>query len=240
MKNKRKSRPSENNSGNPLAWMVTFADLMTLLITFFVLLLSMSSMDSQKLKDMFGYLSGAFGVLEYGQSMEVGEPAITRYKGSPAVNEADQLRESILLLQDHDEDLDIPLARIEVFSDHRGIVVRLPSAILFDKGSIKMSADAYPYLNKLGDFLAGSGRVVRVEGHTDSQTVSSDSFRSNWDISMGRAITVLKYLIERGALSPEGYSVVAYADSRPVASNENEEGKARNRRVEVVLSKRKG
>lgn len=242
MRVNRRYRYTQKAGMDRNAWMVTFSDLMTLLMTFFVLLLSMSSLDDQKLKGMFGSLLGVMGVLEYGTKTEVGrEPIIIKSElaGGRFLYEARLIQEMVLGRDKKDDEADPFKEGAEVFEDKRGLAIRLPAAVLFKPGSADLSPLVLPYLDRLSAFLAKSEHLIRVEGHTDDRPTSSTSYPSRWELSMARATTVLRYLIDTGHLSPRGFAAVAYADIRPIASNDTEEGRARNRRVEVVLLRNK-
>jgi len=237
MSARRKRAYSQEETRDTTAWMVTFSDLITLLITFFVLLLSMSSMDTKKLKEMFGSLQGALGVLEYGKNTEINANPIVSLSGF----EESEVAKAAHTLQDmmaqQRRGSGFSLSGVEVFADARGLIVRLPNKILFKSGSTALSPSVLPFLDDIAGFLARTGYLVRVEGHTDNVALSSSV--SNWELSMNRAIKVLRYLIDKGQLSPRGFSAVGYADQKPIAPNDSEEGRAKNRRAELIITKTK-
>ncbi len=237
MSARRKRAYSQEETNNTTGWMVTFSDLITLLITFFVLLLSMSSMDSKKLKEMFGSLQGALGVLEYGKNIELSTNPLSSVSGFEEGEVAKAAHKLQDMMAQESRDSRFSLSGVEIFADARGLIVRLPNKILFESGSTALSPSVLPFLDNIADFLATTKYLVRVEGHTDNVALSSSA--SNWELSMNRAIKVLRYLIDKGRLSPRGFSAVGYADQKPIAPNDSEEGRARNRRAELIITKTK-
>lgn len=236
---RNRQKDSEGPTGHAgLGWMMSLTDLMTLLMAFFAIMFSMSAMDSKKLKDVFGGLSGALGVLELGKESGVGKEPVASSGGlkeSLHIQDARLLKEMLFGEEEEGDESRQPEA--EVFMDSRGLVVRLPDQVLFPPASAQLSPRGLSYLDKVAAFLAKTGYLVRVEGYADNTFTFSSSYHSNWDLSMARATVVLRHLINAGHLSPQGFATVAYADSRPIAPNDTEEGRARNRRVEVVLFK---
>ena len=116
------------------------------------------------------------------------------------------------------------------------VVIRLGQQDSFDSGSATLSAGFQPTLQKVGASIATVGGIIRVEGHTDNVPVGfSERFRSNWDLSSARSASVANYLIDNTNLEAGRLSVSGFADSKPVASNDTAEGRARNRRIEVIV-----
>ncbi len=119
---------------------------------------------------------------------------------------------------------------------NRGVVITLTSDILFDSGKADIKPEAYPILDKVAEILKYkiADRNVGVEGHTDNQPIRYSGWKSNWELSTARAVNVVHYLIEKG-VSPERLTAIGYGEYRPVADNSTEEGRKRNRRVEIVI-----
>jgi chemotaxis protein MotB len=126
---------------------------------------------------------------------------------------------------------------VEVLSGRNGIRVRVKGALLFDPGAAHLRAQAQPILDMLIKVLGQFGYYLLVEGHTDSTPISTSRFPSNWELSGDRASAVLRYLISKG-VDPMRLTSVGLADNYPLSSNDTPEGRAKNRRVEFVLTKR--
>ena len=143
----------------------------------------------------------------------------------------DRLRAIRSALQD-----EIASGLAEVERDGDKVVIRLGQQDSFDSGSATLSAGFQPTLQKVGASIATVGGIIRVEGHTDNVPVGfSERFRSNWDLSSARSASVANYLIDNTSLEAGRLSVSGFADSKPVASNDTAEGRARNRRIEVIV-----
>jgi len=124
----------------------------------------------------------------------------------------------------------------EVERDGDKVVIRLGQQDSFGSGSADLSQNFEPTLRKVGSAIQSVGGIIRVEGHTDNVPVGfSERFRSNWDLSSARSASVANYLIDNTNLEPGRLSVSGFADSKPVASNDTAEGRARNRRIEVIV-----
>lgn len=119
----------------------------------------------------------------------------------------------------------------------KGLVITVVGDVLFDSGKAKIRFEAYDILNKIGTVLNENvpGLNVGVEGHTDNQPIKFSGWKSNWELSTARALSVLHYLVEEKGLSPERVSAIGYGEYRPVASNETRDGRQLNRRVEIVI-----
>lgn len=119
----------------------------------------------------------------------------------------------------------------------KGLVITVVGDVLFDSGKAKIRSEAYDILNKIGTVLNENvpGLNVGVEGHTDNQPIKFSGWKSNWELSTARALSVLHYLVDEKGVSPERVSAIGYGEYRPVASNDTQEGRQSNRRVEIVI-----
>lgn len=218
-------------------WMTTFSDMVTLLITFFVLLISMSSMDAKVLREMFGFFNEAMGPLEYTQVQEIqGLPTLAEAVPPKVFLDSLSLSRSILNSLEkkgmggftgRGHDL------FEVRESSRGLSILLNGDILFDEGSSEVREDALPVLESVASVIRDANTTISVEGHTDNQGGEDELFR----LSLRRAVSVLNYFIYSSGLSPTRFSVAGYGPERPVATNATEEGQGRNNRVEIMLLK---
>ncbi|RME35795.1 MAG: flagellar motor protein MotB [Deltaproteobacteria bacterium] len=224
MAKKQKSEPA----GAP-AWMVTFSDMVTLLLTFFVLMLSMARLDKMKFMDAAGSLRGAFGVLGSSDKAEVTKPKIVDV--APIFD--DLVTRVYKRIQSHMQRLRID-RDIELVKDRGAVVLRVNSAILFEAGQTRVKKEAEPILRKVAELVRPLPMGLRIEGHTDN-TISRRSGLSNWDISVQRAVNVLKFLASNKLMPLDRMSAVGYGSMHPVVDNDTPEHRAMNRRVEFVL-----
>ncbi len=124
---------------------------------------------------------------------------------------------------------------ISIVSSKKGLTMRLPDRLLFDPGVGKVSAQAVPILKKIGAIISRTSYDVRIEGHTDNVPIRTPAFASNWELSTTRAVNVLRYFVEKEKVSPERMSAVGFGEFQPIAPNDTQKNRARNRRVEIVF-----
>jgi len=246
-------------------WVMTFADLMSLLLAFFVLLFSFSELDKQKYKRIAGSMREAFGIQKV---VRVKEPPkgvnIIAREFSPgrpdptlinAVRQftIDDLRKNLriqdylkLLKERMKRDkivLQKKLAReiregeVEIDAEERKIILRIREQGVFESGRAELMPAFIPVLQRVREALeeTGGGDMIVVSGHTDDRPIATGRFRSNWDLSAARAASVVHFLTADGGLPPEHFRIEGYADTRPRADNATPEGRAKNRRVEIAV-----
>ena len=230
---------SEEGKMDPNSWMVTFADLVMLLLTFFVLLLTMSSMDTKKLRDLMTHFRESTGVLELAGAGEVYSLGafINKYNDTDSLLVIDQkhfltkikLVSSIKnLLKDLTND-------ITLSDDERGVSLTFHGNILFDPGKTTLRKEAYPALDLIGEAIEGCPNDILIMGHSDNTPIEDEIYASNWELSAYRGISVLDYLLLRKGLSPSRFTVGGSGSSRPLYPNTNEKNRSLNRRVEIIF-----
>jgi chemotaxis protein MotB len=221
-------------------WLCTFNDLMTLLMVFFVLLFTMSSVKSPLIKEFQRSLQSGLGVLESGGESAVAVQQDLRpdlQPGLPDAGDESPEQEEVEAVTERIASRLQSLLGAESIERTADGHIRLKDNLLFSLGSAELNPSGCPLLAHIADELRGNAIRVRIEGHTDNVPVRSGAYESNWDLSTGRAVNVLKYLAEHGSLSPERLSAAGYGDAKPCAPNDSEGNRARNRRVEIVLLK---
>lgn len=212
----RKIRKNNNEDDNLHRWLISYSDFLTLLFTFFLALYALSTVDIVKATKLSGSLKEVFKVID--------EPIPFEENPNKAIIE--DLKK---LLND--------ISGINVKSDARGIVITLPDALLFDSGSASIKPQAYDALTRIATKLKEIPGKVSIEGHTDNVPVSANSiYKSNWELSAARAASVLHFLLRFG-FSPDRFVIAGYGEYRPVAPNDTEENRAKNRRVEIIILK---
>ncbi|MCK9169001.1 MAG: flagellar motor protein MotB [Treponema sp.] len=233
-KTKEPSKPSS-------AWQGTYGDMITLMLCFFVMLYNPSEVDVTQLATITQSLqmnetettSGGMS-LSAGRLSDLGN----NINSLPSVEKGKSLgnakKKAVSLFAP-----DVKSNKITVTSDERGLVITLASDSFFDEGSADLNIDATrDTLLRLSGFFKDpelKNRRFRIEGHTDNTPVSSDSkFPSNWELSAARAMSVLHYLADFG-VNEKQFSIAGYADTRPMFSNNTPEGRAYNRRVDIII-----
>jgi chemotaxis protein MotB len=212
------------------AWLATFGDLMSLLLTFFVLLLSFSSTEVVKFHHAMGSLQGSLGIFntdpELSQPIMVNLPMV---RGS--VSQSNNIRKAAENLEKSlsDEGLE---GDVELTGTASGIVIRIRAPVLYGLGKAEIGPEVYPLLLKVGQLLRLLPNDVIVQGHTDDVPIHT-AFPSNWELSLQRAINVVRFLITESRVFPQRISAEGYGPYLPLVSNTTEEGRDRNRRVEV-------
>jgi chemotaxis protein MotB len=239
----RKKNSNASAQPNPLGWMVTFSDLVTLLLTFFVLLISMSSMDVKAIQQSFGLFSGASGLLEFTKSGKLPDLAniIDQIVEVPADVLIDQqaLKDQIFHFDDAELQKMMSLVDqdIEVVTDERGLVIRIGDYILFTEGGAELRPQSLFILSRLADVLGSATQQISVEGHTDASPLEGGYKPWAWELSLERAIAVLEYFTKDRGLLPDRFRVGGFGPSQPLAPNDTAVNRARNRRIEIVLYK---
>jgi chemotaxis protein MotB len=243
-------------------WLVSYADFVTLLFAFFVVLYSTSRGDNKKVVQMSAAIHGAFQ--ELGAFPPGGPASIRHVVGSPADavepskppeqpavppasnnNEAGAGSEGAdvdQLKRDLEEALGDQIKRheIEMHVTPEGLVVSLHEVGFFDSGASELLQDGQAPLGRIAHILSAKGFQVRVEGHTDNVPIHTAHFKSNWELSTARATEVVALLVERYGFDPMQVSAAGYSQYRPIASNETEEARKINRRVDLVVVSRAG
>jgi chemotaxis protein MotB len=232
----RRRKKVEQQGGAP-AWMTTYGDMVTLLLCFFVLLYSFSSIDSQKFKLLQISLRDALGVLTGGRTLDSGTlinggevyEGISRYQEEEIFREIKENVENALGREDMQE-------TVYFSTNERGLIIRFLDNALFDTGKADLKPEAKETLNKVADILGDyPDRSIRVEGHTDNIPINTAMFPSNWELSTARATTVIRHLLNRYHFSPDKLSAAGYGEYKPVGDNAKPEGRKLNRRVDIVV-----
>ena len=229
----RKSK--KNNNDEDSNWMTTFSDMMTLLLTFFVLLYSMSTIDAQKFEAAISSLRSNMGILSGGTTIS-SQPLVNKgsmgsdLSVSPRTNLTAAMQEMQQYVQERDLENQVNMQMTQ-----RGLVVRFTGQILFEVGKADIRDEGSEVLNKVATVLKEMPNNVMVEGHTDNWPIETDEFPSNWELSTARATQVIKYFIEDPGIDPKRLSAAGYSKYRPIKPNDTPENRALNRRVEVVI-----
>ena len=242
-------------------WLVSYADFITLLFAFFVVLYSSSQVDKRKAGKLALSIQVAFqrmGIFEPSNAkppLATSQPMpfseVQLVENAERVDSLGELssrpvgdlvgtaqRRELNVVQRELETVlqpQIDRHEITVNASHEGIVVSLREAGFFDSGSATLREDKLPTLSKLVEIIQPHSFPVRIEGHTDNVPIHTPAFKSNWELSTARATEVIRLLITRYGISPDRLSASGYSEYHPVASNDTPEGRAANRRVDLVI-----
>ena len=224
-------------SGAPM-WMCTFADLMSLLLTFFVLLLSMSSTEAAKFRAMAGSLRDAFGMrsdLALSPTSMSDEilPHDDARQGDAGSDEEAQLEAE---LKEALEELGIETGDMKLDGDDDTVVLRLEGDLLFASGEASLKPEALPALDAIAKYLRSTNYTLDVVGHTDNVPIATAIFPSNWELSAARAGQAVRRLTEQ-EVEPGRLRAIGRADTEPIADNATADGRTENRRVEFIFTR---
>ncbi len=219
-------------------WLVTFADMVTLLLCFFVLLLSFANTDTIKFKEILGSMKEAFGIQteELVLGKEGGKPLPIKMRSSP--NQAEKKKQALVNLLKtmvREEGLK---KHTFITKDTNGVrieIMELEGSIMFGPGDSKILPAARRIFMKLLPIISGTPYRVIVQGHTDDIPIKGGKFPSNWELSSSRAGSVVRFFIEQGKLQSRRFSAMGCADTKPLVENNSKENRARNRRVSIVM-----
>ncbi|RXZ79141.1 flagellar motor protein [Paenibacillaceae bacterium] len=258
----RRRRRRESVPPNHERWLITYADLITLLMIFFVILYAMSQLDIKKYEafaqsmqfeyrksdSMIEQGSGMLGALDRSKFPEQGElgadtsvPVLDSESNKQTLEEALQrarekeLQDLLSIIQayvveNHLED------QIFVSDTPKGIAIRLSDIFLFDLGKADLKPESRPVLDKLASLFTQLDTLISIEGHTDNLPIQAGgAFQDNWGLSAARSLSVLRYFIDTAELPPDIFEIAGYGDTRPVADNDSNANRQKNRRVEITV-----
>ena len=232
-------------------WLVSYADFITLLFAFFVVMFAASNSDDDKAGQIAQAVQVAFS--ELGVFSPSGKVAplhedgglasappraigstVSPFSESTQINDPDYLAKARLQLEGMLRQ-ELQNRTVRINQDSRGIVVSLAEAGFFDSGSAVVNAHGLGVLERIAGTLRDMTEDLRIEGHTDNTPIHTPQFPSNWELSTARATHVLQFLLTNARISPERLSAVGYGEYRPAATNKTVEGRAANRRVDLVI-----
>jgi chemotaxis protein MotB len=222
---------------------------MTLLLVFFVLLFSMSDPDIKKMTGFQQTFQSGLGVLMPGDKVAIdtnekhqapaSESTQGASRGELQIEQTFQRDDEAWLFGEIARALrDEPL--INAMHTAGGVLITLENGILFPSGSADLSPGGYPLLGKVAEVVGRLPYTLRIEGHTDDVPIRTTRFASNWELSVARAVSVVKYFIHRGGIAPVRLSAAGYGASKPLVPNDGPLNRRKNRRVEIILEIDKG
>ncbi len=192
-------------------WMISYSDFVTVLLAVFIMLFANANTELDKLK-----------LLLQNQNKEVVVAAAAQVQ-----TQQSELKKTFVELQNKD---------IEIIEQKESTIIRLGEKLLFDEGSAKIKPDSIKTLDKIANILTKSENQIKIEGHCDNIPIKNSRFLSNWELSSARASNIVEYLTIDKKMDKKRFTILSHADNLPVAQNSTPEGRAKNRRVDIVIT----
>ena len=233
----RKKVQRDEPSGDE--WLATYSDCVTLLMTFFVLLYAMSSTDEAKMRALSqafrSEMAGEVGdsILEY--NLYNGDVPLIGGETPTDTVDGENIEESMYyqvskFVKEHELE-----AAVEIIETEQGVAIQVRESILFETSKSTLREDSKAVLSSIAELLSSIDNTIVVEGHTDNRPISTAEFPSNWELSVDRAVNVVKYFVENTGIDPKRLSATGYGEHHPVVPNDTEENMAKNRRVNILI-----
>lgn len=241
--NTRKRRQKTPEEGAPL-WMTTFSDMTTLLLTFFILLYSMSVIDVERFQNLVISIQTSFmgytGIMEqtpdpYDATGEALAHEEGFFNEAAMLERAKEAEETMARVESFLREIGLE-AQVELRLDERGIVMELPDNIFFERARADLRPEARTILDQFSVLFDELDRNIIIEGHTCNLPINVPEFPSNWELSVIRAVRVTRYLVEEKSISPERLTATGYGEFQPLEPNLSPEARSRNRRVTIVIT----
>jgi len=257
----RERRKKNEESGGPAEWLLTYSDLVTLLLTFFVMLFSMASIDQHKFKQIAYSMRSSFLNISGGDRLlnNPGESILPMPKGTdssetsdsesddeqnesnPGDEESSQLED--VKLQNVKAQVEKAIEKhnlkeyVNIIEEEQSLILRLDSVILFDLGKADIKGSGKEILKELGGMFKELDNEITIEGHTDDLPINTTLFPSNWELSTKRATNVVVFLIENCGLDPKKLTASGRGEFKPIMPNDSPENRQKNRRIDIIVNK---
>ncbi len=228
---KKKEKKEIEEPSSP-AWMTTYGDMMTLLLCFFVLLIAFAEMDATKFEPVMFALQGAFGVMP-NRAQSIPSSSHSRPQ-KPSSSKVEVYQQIVKEVREMAEQMGVA-DELSIEMTEGGMLIRLGSKVLFDTGKDDIKQVAFPILDIVGKSINENARQVTITGHTDNIPINTTEFKSNWELSTARALSVVKYLIESVKVSPGILTAAGQSEFDPLVDNSTPENRQKNRRVEFLV-----
>lgn len=216
------------------SWEMVYTGFVLILLSFFIMLCSFSTMEDAKVARFVRSFVNTLVVLPGGVKTE---PSPVLIPPSPdIVHIKSELGKILQNIQTYTRKLGLE-DEISFENTNKGLVMRVSDSVFFDLGEAKISTKGLPFLDNLLSVLTKTDHHVVIEGHADNLPIHTAKFPSNWELSTSRAVNVLRYFLEKGGLSAKRLSAVGCGEFRPILKNDTPEHRAKNRRVEIILTK---
>jgi chemotaxis protein MotB len=224
-------------------WLLTMGDMNNLLLCFFIILMGdETTVKGYEFLYVLSSFKGSVGIMAGGKSisqgalMELGHNITALPSSQRQQYMSQMMKRAVEAFKP-----DIESKSVRIMEDERGLVITLSGDVFFDPGSSRLRGEVRPILKKVAKIIKGVDNFVRIEGHTDNSpitiTKSKETYKTNWELSSARALTILHYMTDEADTAPQQLSSVAYGEYRPVDDNKTPQGRAHNRRVDIIILK---
>ncbi len=227
-------------AGAPV-WIVTFADMMSILLCFFIMLLSMSEPKREKFQDASGSMRNAFGIHNtyVEERSPMNEKIVNQQFAQAPAKPVPASGSATLAMIDAETDEVLNALKseknVEVLNDGKDIIIRLSADAVFTAEQASLQKEFLPTLTKITKEVSRLNKYIVVSGHSDNQQLKTTAYRSQWDLTSARAVTVALAMMKLGKLDAKKFSTMGQADTRPIFENSNTKNQAKNRRLDIVL-----
>ena len=229
----RQNSQTDNDGSSGEGWQIIYTGFVLILLCFFIMLCSFSSMQEEKIIRFVPSFESAVSIFSGGLSFESGKDILN--PTADIVDKNSEIADILEELETLKNNLGLP-KEINSFLADKGLVMSLSDTVLFKSGVARISEEAIPILEKVGSIITKTACDIQIEGHTDNLPINTGGFPSNWELSTARAVNVLRYFFEKAKIPPQKLSAVGYGESRPVFPNDTPQHRAGNRRVEILLA----
>lgn len=227
---RKKAEETKVETAGMMRWLLTYADMITLMLALFIILFAMSTISRVKFQQFAKDISGGFD-----NQWSVNQPPNGGVNGKESFNANSNVPMIEKQLQQYVERHKLQ-SQVQIHMDHRGLVITLLSdKSYYDSGSAQLRPQTKEILDAVDSFLKKNQNLIRVEGNTDNIPIATAEYPSNWELSTARAVNVVRYLIEHDRLDPTRISAAGYGQYHPRTDNNSPEARQQNRRVDVVL-----
>ena len=236
MSNRR--RQAKESHPNHERWVISYADFMTLLLAFFIVMFATANADKAKAKLFSEAVKAAFSQGSDAALQAAAKASVLNNNQNYDANAFFQAMAELNKYQNvlkHSLNGEISRGEVDVHMEKRGLVISFKQAALFDSGQAVLKPSGLPTMSKVATVVSKLPNQIRLEGHTDNIPIHNEFFKNNWELSSARSIAILNLLVDKFGLQTSRLSVSGYADVAPVATNATEDGRSRNRRVDMVV-----
>lgn len=225
-----KKEEKELETAGMMRWLLTYADMITLMLALFIILFAMSTISKVKVQAFAKAVSGGFD-----NTWSTNQPPSGGANGSKSFDSSSSIPAIQKELEQFVQNRKLE-KQVLVHMDHRGLVITLLSdKSYYDSGSAQLRPETQQIIDGIYGFLRKNPNLIRVEGFTDNVPISTAQYPTNWELSTARAVNVVRYLVERDGLSPNRVSAAGYGEFKPRTSNRTDDERQQNRRVDIVL-----
>ena len=229
-------------------WVISYADFVTMLLALFMVMFATSHMGATKIKDVNKSIQKVFtnqSVIQNTKEIntdenvknveqDVKKEGILEDTGDSILEGKNGILDSEAVMEQIKKDINVDTS-VKVLKSDRGVVIRLNDTMLFDPGSAIIKSEAMATLQKISGSLEKFQNPIVIEGHTDSMPIRNEKYPSNWELSTARATNIIKYMVQTYKLPPSRLSAVGYGEYMPIESNDSPIGRAKNRRVDIIV-----